>query len=134
MQRRQFIRAASVCLLLPATISPGLSSMGTQRRSYGFFDDRFPNARRFAAAWPGSVAAVAVQGDVTTFWQEGLERLVGTQPLRLHGVTTESFRFCLHTLMREHAGVETLVSRLDRNLLVWTMTTTPNANAGIHHG
>ena len=134
MRRRQFIRVASVSLLLPAAVGSCLASVATRGRDCHFFDERFPQARRFAASWPTADTLVAVQGDITPFWKGGLGRLISEQPLRLRGVTTESFRFCLQTLSSEHANVEAQVSRLDRNLLVWTLFTIPNANTGTHHG
>jgi len=134
MRRRHFIRAASVSLLLPATVGSCLASVVTRGRDCNFFDERFPQARRFAASWPTADTLVAVQGDITPFWKDGLDRLVCDHPLRLRGVTAESFRFCLQTLSSEHASVEAQVSRLDRNLLVWTLFTTPNVNTGTHHG
>ena len=133
MRRRHFISIASGCLLLPTALGTCLASVVTRGHDYNFVDDRFPEARRLAAAWFTPDARVAVQGDITALWKEWLERRVRAQPLRLRGVTTESFRFCLLTLSREHAGVEAQVSRLDRNLHQWTLITTPNPNTGIHH-
>jgi hypothetical protein len=106
----------------------------TRGRDCNFFDERFAQARRYAASWPTAGRLVAVQGDITPFWKDGLDRLLSEHPLRLRGVTMESLRFCLQTLSSEHASVEAQASRFDRNLLVWTLFTTPNANTGTHHG
>ena len=133
MQRRRFIGAAAIFLLPPA-LGSCLASTVTRCRNCHFFDERFARAGRVAASWPAADTLVAVQGDITPFWKDGLERLVREQPLWLRGVTTESFRFCLQTLSQEHAQVETEVSRLDRNLRLWTLHTTPNATTGTRYG
>ncbi|HEY8519559.1 MAG TPA: hypothetical protein VIN61_05735, partial [Gammaproteobacteria bacterium] len=54
-----------------------------------------------------------------------LERAIREQALTLRGVTTESFRFCPSVLLSDHAVVDARVSRIDRNLLLWTMRTSP---------
>lgn len=66
-----------------------------------------------------------MQGDVTPFWVGGIDLLSRRTPLILQGVTTESFRFCLHMLLRERAEVRMQVMRADSNLLLWTMHSTP---------
>lgn len=45
--------------------------------------------------------------------------------LLLRGVTTESFRFCAAILVGDHAKTEMHVSRLDQDLVAWTLRTTP---------
>ena len=134
MQRRRFIGTAAAVFLLPPALGSCLASTVTRCRNYHFFDELFAQAGRLAASWPAADTLVAVQGDVTPFWKDGLERLVREHPLRLRGVTTESFRFCLQTLSQEHAHVDAQISRLDRNLRIWTLHTTPNATTGTRYG
>jgi len=71
-----------------------------------------------------------VQGDITLLWSDGLDRVCTESPLRLRGVATDSFRFCLRILVREHADVDAQVTRLDQNLFVWTMSTLPKPKNG----
>lgn len=126
MERRHFIQAAASSALLPSVlVSSGLSALTADSFDFAFFDERFERARQVTAAWRGSDRLLAVQSDVTPFWRDGLERAIRGQALALRGVTTESFLFCLRVLLSEHAGVDARVSRLDRNLLLWSMHTTP---------
>ena len=97
----------------------------SQNWDYAFFDERFEEARRLAASWSGLNPLIEVQGDITPFWSNGPDRTTRERPLKLRGVTTESFQFCLRILVAEHADLDAQVSRLDRNLLLWTMCTTP---------
>jgi hypothetical protein len=137
MKRRHFIRGATASLLVPAALElpcfPALAAL-CARGDYVFFDERFEKARRIAASWPASNEPVAVQGDITPVWSDGLDRATRGRPLQMRGVTTESFRFCLAVLVDEHADFELQVSRLDRNLFLWTMRTTPKLRAERRHG
>jgi hypothetical protein len=127
MRRRQFIHAATASLLLPTAVKTCVAALATisQNRDYVFFDERFEKARRVAASWSASDRLIGVQGDVTPWWSNGLDRTTRDHPLNLRGVTTESFHFCLRVLVGEYANLEVQVSRLDRNLFLWTMCTTP---------
>ena len=129
MQRRHFIRAVTASVLLPVAAGRSGSVLAAdgQKWDYAFFDVRFYNARRLAAAWTshGSSRPVGVHSDVTALWREGLDRLSRDQPLQLRGVTTQSFHFCLQVLLSEHANLDVQASRLDTNLFLWTMRTIP---------
>jgi hypothetical protein len=137
LKRRHFIRGATASVLLPAALgSPSLLALTapSSHGDYALFDERFENARRIAASWPGSNEPIAVQGDITSLWTHTLERATRERPLHLRGVTTESFRFCLAILVREHATLDLQVARLDPNLFLWTMRTTPTLRAEPHNG
>jgi hypothetical protein len=94
------------------------------RSDYAFFDQRFGKARRIADSWPASIGPIAVLGDVTP-WSSMLARASRARELQLCGVTTESFRFCAGILAGDRASVQSQVSRLDGDLVLWTMRTTP---------
>jgi len=132
MKRRHFIHAAAATLLLPADMKPRAAVLPTdlQNLDYAFFDERFPRAGRVAASWSASNRLVGVHGDITPFWSNGLDRTTRERPLTLRGATTESFRFCLGILVAEHAHFDVQGSRLDRNLFLWTMRTTPKFDRG----
>jgi hypothetical protein len=125
MKRRQFIGSAAFLLVpvpdgrsgqaLAAAVAPG---------DYAFFDERFERARRIASSWPLMAKPQAVQGDITQ-WIQVLQHATRDRALQLRGVTTESFRFCLSILVREHAELRLQNSRLDENLFLWTMQTMP---------
>jgi hypothetical protein len=137
MKRRHFIRAATASLFIPAALeSRCLHALAAlcAYDDYGFFDERFENARSIAATWSASNGPVAVQGDITQLWSAGLNRATRDRRLQLRGVTTESFRFCLAVLVGEHADFDLKVSRLDRNLFLWTMQTTPRLRAERRNG
>ena len=132
MNRRHFVRAASALVLVPAALeSTRLVALAalSPRDSYAFFDERFAEARRIGASWGASHEPIAVQGDITPLWSGGLDRATRERALQLQGVTTDAFRFCLGILLSEHADVDLRVSRLDRNLFLWTMRTTPRIRA-----
>jgi len=136
VKRRHFIHAATACLLLPTALKPSVSALasGLRNRDYVFFDERFQKARRIAASWADSTRLIGVQGDITPLWSSGLDRMTRGQPLNLLGVTTESFHFCLKILVGELADFDLQLARLDRNLFLWTMYTTPKATAERRHG
>lgn len=141
MKRRQFIQASASSLLLPVILSTargdGLTAAAPPRLTSRFFvDHRFETARRHASDRAASlrIDAVAVQGDVTSFWVGGMDALAGRQTLELHGMTTESFRFCLEVLLRERSTVTAQVSRLDSNLLHWHMHSSPLDIGESFHG
>jgi hypothetical protein len=130
MERRRFIQATTALVLLPA----GAGLAGVARPDYVFFDERFQQARGAVVAWPAAKQLIAVHSDITAVWGGGLDRMIRGGPLRVCGVTTESFLFCLRVLAGEHANLDVRVSRLDRNLLQWTMNTQPILIAGGLHG
>ncbi len=133
MKRRHFIQGATTSvLLLPVAAAPSVAAMAIVARDwdYAFFDERFENARRVASAWSASARLISVQSDVTPVWSSGLERATRHHLLRLRGITTESFLFCLRILAGEQARLDVQVSRLDRNLLLWTLGTTPKPEYG----
>jgi hypothetical protein len=117
--------------LLAALEWPSLSALAASHPhdDYAFFDERFEKARRIAASWPASTGSVAVQSDITP-WTDPLERASSERPLQLRGVTTESFRFCAAILVGDHAHLDLQSSRLDQDLVLWTMRTTPKIESG----
>jgi hypothetical protein len=134
MKRRQFIHTAAAAALFSAVawarMGAGAGAGSAQRRHYVFFDDRFQRARRAAASWSTWNRPIGVQADVTPLWRNGLDRVTREHPFQLHGVTTTSFLFSLKILVAEHASLEIQESRLDRDLLLWTMRTTPKPDYG----
>lgn len=138
MKRRHFIRAATASVFVPAVLeSPCLQALATlsSHDDYAFFDERFEQARRVAASWSAaSNQAIAVQGDITALWIDGLDRAARERTLQLRGVTTESFRFCLEILVSEHAKFDRYACRVNRNLVQWTMHTTPHLRAERRNG
>ena len=140
MERRRFILVASQVLALPAVMGGDLVAAGpaafrpASARLY--FDERFPAAHHHAAAIARSIGIdpVAVHGDVSPYWTSDLNRTARSHPLELHGVTTESFRFCLDILLRERSSVRGQVSRLDGNLLLWSIRSHPRGIQESFHG
>jgi len=121
--------------LLAALEWPSLSVLAASdpHDDYVFFDERFEKARRIAASWPASIGSVAVQSDITP-WIDALERAPHERPLQLRGVTTESFRFCATILIGDLAHLDLQFSRLDQDLVLWTIRTTPKLKAERHNG
>lgn len=127
MERRHFIQAAASSVLLPSLLAWPRLPPARADHVYAFVDERFERARRVAAAWRESGRLIAVQGDITPFWRRGLERAAREKALSLRGITTESFRFCLSVLLSEHGVVDARVSRVDQDLLLWTMRSAPKS-------
>ena len=107
---------------------PGITGAGGGSKPHGpatarqvFFDDRFPEARHLARAVSDTAQLSGVRGDVTELWNTGLDRTCLRSALSLQGVTTESFYFCLKGMLESHASVHARVSRVSRNLLMWTI-------------
>jgi hypothetical protein len=117
IRRRHFIQAVTASVLLPAC--------AWRRWDYVLFDERFEQARRVAASWSAPNRLIKVRSDVTAFWCGELDRLARHQHLSLRGVTTDSFLFCLRILLAEHANLDVQVSRLDLNLLSWSVHASP---------
>ena len=136
IKRRHFIGGSAACLLASAAVDwPARSPLAAPLPpdDFSFFDERFEKARRIAAAWPASTGSVAVQGDITP-WQGVLERAPRERPLQLRGVTTESFRFCAVILVGDCADLHLQVSRVDRDLVLWRMRTTPKQKSERRNG
>jgi hypothetical protein len=133
MKRRHFIHAAAASLLLPVDLKARGASpaAGSPDLDYAFFDERFCNARRIAASWSASNGPLRVRGDITPLWTNGLDRTTRERPLALRGITTQSFQFCLRVLAAEHAHIDVQSSRIDRDLFLWTMRTTPKYDYGM---
>lgn len=93
---------------------------------YFFFDQRFAEARRLAGTLSGTTEPTPVDGDVTGIWTGELGRASLTVPLTLKGVTTDSFYFCLKILLADQSRVEAEVSRIGRDLHLWTIRTDYN--------
>jgi hypothetical protein len=127
MKRRDFIQSATSSVLLPSALTPCAAAPATLAGSWdcSFFDERFAAAHRLAASWRAADRLIPVQSDITPLWSTGLDRMTREHSLALRGVTTESFHFCLRILAGEHAHCRAKVARLDRNLFLWTMSTTP---------
>jgi hypothetical protein len=136
MKRRHFIGASAASLLLPAVPKlcfgelPGFA----QEQEYLFFDERFPKARLTTISWSASNRLIGIQGDITPVWGNGLNRMTRHHPLRLRGLTTQAFLFCLRILACEHADLDVQAQRIDRDLWQWTILTTPKLTAETRHG
>jgi hypothetical protein len=130
MQRRHFIHAAMSSVVLPAAVKaqslPALAAL-LRDHEYAFFDERFAQAQRAIGAWSAANRVIPVQGDVTPIWTSELDRTTRERRLTLQGVTTGSFHFCLRVLLSEHASLDEQMLRLDRNLVVWTLRSTPKS-------
>jgi hypothetical protein len=131
MHRRQFFQLASAALWLPVGSRPCLAAIASlPRHDYLFFDERFQRARHIAADWSLSGRPVSVDGDVTPAWNGGLDRQTRERQLLMRGVTVDSFLFCLKVLLSEHAELSARARRIDRNLIHWSMSTTPKLPYG----
>ena len=133
MNRRLFVKGGVSSLLAANTIiasaadAPSRSGLAWD---YVFFDERFAEARRLAREMAGVTAAIAVQGDITGVWTRELAQASLATPLTMTGVTTESFFFCLRILLADQGRVDAQVSRIGRDLHLWTLRTDNHSKHG----
>jgi hypothetical protein len=125
MNRREFIGTALASLFIPVDASATLSPRSRQSESsvsgFLFYDERFPEAERLVKRIGVAGERVPVRGDITHVWNGSLKPLCRQRSLLLAGVTTESFYFCLKTLMYPHAGLDISAQRIDRDLCAWSI-------------
>ncbi len=132
MDRRDFLKSALASLALSGSaltrVSDG-SSTG-EALSFVFYDERFQTAEALSKAMAASGDVIPVRGDVTAVWNGVLKSVSRGSSLMLAGVTTESFYFCLKTLLHSHAGLDICTSRIDRDLIAWSL----RSHRPISHG
>jgi len=131
MKRRRFILGASSSLLLPFHIVFAASRPGLPHADYLFYDDRFEAAGKLALEWAGTAEVIPVRSDVTDIWRAGLSRVRHRGPLLLRGVTTESFHFCLKTVLEDSSGINSQISRINRDLYLWTIRSESTTHKGM---
>jgi hypothetical protein len=123
MNRRDFLKSTLTSLAITGG-ALAISSARTPNREaldYVFFDERFEAAEGLARRITGSAAPIPVRGDVTPVWNGALKSAGQGSPLMLAGVTTESFYFCLKTLMRPNSGLELSTNRISQDLIAWSI-------------
>jgi len=126
VNRRTFVQGgvSSVVVAHASTVSAALASTEVGRAwDYVLFDERFAEARRLAAALSGITVPTPMQADITAIWTRELAPASLVAPLTMAGVTTESVYFCLKILLADQARVDAQVSRIDRDLHLWTLRT-----------
>jgi hypothetical protein len=123
MNRRDFLGSSLASLTLAcggATLALSGSS-NSEVVHYIFYDERFQAAEHLAKQITESVEAIPVQGDVTPVWNGELKFACRESALLLAGVTTESFYFCLKTLMQSHTGLALSTDRISQDLIAWSI-------------
>jgi hypothetical protein len=126
VNRRRFVQGGVSSLFVANALSAsaaGAPALVRPAWDYVFFDGRFAAARRLAEQMSGITAPTPVQGDITAIWTRELAHASLVAPLTMAGVTTESVYFCLKILLADRASVDAQVSRLDRDLHLWTLRT-----------
>ena len=123
ISRRVFLESASAIAAISTVTTRAHSSALASDADMSFFDERFAQARQVALqlAWS---EPTPVQADVTPIWNMTRKRITQSPTATLRGITTESFHFCLTTLLREHAGIATNIERVHRDLYLWSIGTT----------
>jgi hypothetical protein len=133
MYRRRFLLASMYGAFAPAMAlaGPGLSSKASLTNTHVFVDDRFPVARRAALTMTEAMPPIRVGSDVTGVWRNWLEEAALRDALTLEGITTESFHFCLKTLLEERVRVSGELWKIDRDVYRWVLHCAPRHAAGI---
>jgi len=125
MDRRHFVQAGMSSVLLPGAVislSAAASSAIPAAQDYFFVDDRFAAGALQGGTISPSLAPIRVQADVTPVWTGLLAGGHIEAPLALRGVTTESFFFCLKTLLGRQVH-DSQISRIGHDLHLWTIRT-----------
>ena len=133
MKRRLFLKFSLLAALAARTSHSALASVlapSTEPVDRLFIDERFEEARAMAARLAPGVTPTPVQSDVTALWIGELSLISGQRSFFFQGVTTESFHFCLKTLLRSGARVETQARRVSKDLHAWSIRTTLIESAG----
>lgn len=127
MKRRLFLQSS----VSSALAAPALAHAKPFQRDAGvtdriFYDERFTEARVIANRLAGFVAnkpaITPVNGDLTAQWVDELVTAAMKGSLSLRGVTTESFYFCLKTLLQSRGVTATHIERVGRDLHAWEFT------------
>lgn len=123
ISRREFLESASIFAAIGMVAPRAHSSSCTPGADVFFFDERFVQARQLAQrlAWS---ELTPVRSDVTPIRDVTLNRITQSPAAMLRGITTESFHFCLATMLKEHARIETGIERVDRDLYAWSLRAT----------
>ena len=87
---------------------------------FTLYDPRFPNSRAQAELLAPQSTLRAIAGDVSD-----MVPIIGSKPLDIAGVTTESVPFCLSQLMSVADRPVLKMRRLDADLFAWTLKSHP---------
>jgi len=128
MKRRLFLQSSvSSALVAPAFAHANPYQHDASTAGRLFYDERFAQARvianRLARQSADKGALAPVNGDLTAPWVGELRAAASHGALRLRGVTTESFYFCLKTMLQPHGVTATHIERVGRDLHAWEITT-----------
>jgi hypothetical protein len=100
--RREIVKAGAAALAPPIAAGRAWSAPREDAIFRAVYDERFAEARAFAAAaaargWP----VRAIRGDVTELWFHELDPRWRQGPAAIAGVTDPAALFCLETLARD---------------------------------
>lgn len=119
MNRRLFIQAACATTAACAGVACEAGASTRQAGAHTMFtlyDPRFPNSRAQAELLAPHSTLRAIAGDVSN-----LVPIIGSTPLDVAGVTTESVPFCLEQLLSLAHRPVLNMRRLDADLFAWTL-------------
>lgn len=123
ISRRAFLEGASAITAIGVILPRAHSASPASGVEVFFFDERFAQARKLAERLVWS-DLTPVQADVTPIRKMALKRVAQSPSAIFRGITTESFHFCLSTLLREHTRIETHIERVHRDLYLWSLRAT----------
>jgi hypothetical protein len=119
MNRRLFIQSICVttvaCTGVTSEATAGMERARTQTM-FALYDSRFPKSRAAAELLAPHSKLRAIAGDVSD-----LVPIIGSTPLDIAGVTTESVPFCLEQLLSFAHRPVLNMRRLDADLFAWTL-------------
>ena len=129
MKRRLFLKSSALSALAAPTFAQnGFAAAPNEAASKVFYDARFAEARMLARRFSASGKLTPVTEGITAAWVKDFERQAAL-PLSLAGVTTESFFFCLKTLLQPCGFACARIERLGPDLHAWELRTkTMNKN------
>lgn len=100
--RRIFLQSGLAACSAGALIRPLFARNSVMPYYKAIFDERFEDARAFAAeAMARSIPTAAIRGDVTNLFFDDLDLRWKLGPVSLIGLTSPASLFCLHLLARD---------------------------------
>ena len=115
----------------PALTQNAAAQHHTGAVSHVFVDERFSGAVVIARRIAPFQKLTPVNGDISLRWLEDHALVSPTRPLSLRGVTTESFYFCVKTLLQSRGLAHAHIERATNDLHLWEIETSITQQDGM---
>ncbi|WP_428408870.1 hypothetical protein [Hyphococcus sp.] len=124
MKRRLFLQSSVSSIVAAPALAHTGSQGGVNASGSFFYDTRFDEARGIARSVSPFGSLTPVNGDLSAEWVKEVIHAAAKSPQTFRGVTTESFYFCLRTLLQPRRIASAHIERVGRDLYAWEIRTT----------